>query len=323
MVSITTSLAVLASIAASVNGAFTKDSFKEGVYFGDSYTDTGRGMGTKAPGWEEPAGGGFIKNWPIEATTLSGSKRHNYAQSGSSCSSAILGGFLPGIKENQIPAFQADKKFTKGGKPFLDLPPKDTIYAIWIGTNDLGAQGLLPQAAGASKVPAYTECVFNAFDSLYAAGGRKFILMNVIPLNLLPMYTVMKGKGADGLYPNKPATAEGLKTANKKLEGMVLESNTLFNNKSQAAFKGAKPRYPGAEMAIYDVHKFVTDIYNDPKSCLKGAGANNDKWGFSDSNMWGDALHPSPALGKCVATEFVNVAHGSSKYATYLADGAK
>jgi phospholipase/lecithinase/hemolysin len=49
-------VAVLASIAATTSAAWTKDSFKHGVYFGDSYTDTGRGMiGAKPAGWKEPA----------------------------------------------------------------------------------------------------------------------------------------------------------------------------------------------------------------------------------------------------------------------------
>jgi hypothetical protein len=187
--------------------------------------------------------------------------RHNYAQSGSFCSSTVIGTFLPGIKENQLPAFQADLKFQKDGASFLNLPPKDTVYTIWIGTNDLGAQGLLPKADAVATVPKYVECVFGSFDNLYGAGGRKFVLMNVIPLNLLPMYTVQKGKGADGLYPNKPGTVEGLKQANKKLEGMVLQSNQLFANISKTAIKGPKPRYPEAELALYDVYKFVSTIH--------------------------------------------------------------
>jgi hypothetical protein len=38
--------------------------------------------------------------------------------------------------------------------------------------------------------------------------------------------------------------------------------------------------------------------------------------------MWGDLLHPSPALGKCIAKEFVTVTSGESKYATYISGGA-
>jgi hypothetical protein len=124
--------------------------------------------------------------------------RHNYAMSGSSCSSAVVGGFLPGILENQVPSFEGDLKLPG----FLELPPKDTVYAIWIGTNDLGFAGFLPQADGQAKVPKYVECVWTVFDKMYAAGGRKFLLMNIIPLNLLPIYTTGTGKRGDSMYPN-------------------------------------------------------------------------------------------------------------------------
>jgi hypothetical protein len=48
-------IAVVAFLFASSNAEWTKESFKHGVYFGDSYTDTGRGMGSKPSGWTEPA----------------------------------------------------------------------------------------------------------------------------------------------------------------------------------------------------------------------------------------------------------------------------
>jgi hypothetical protein len=239
MLSVAVSLAAAVTFSASVNGAWTRDTFKHGVYFGDSYTASMKFIP--------------IHNWVVDVTTLSGSEQHDYAISGSSCSSAIIGGELPSIKEKQLPKFQKELK-TKN----LNLPANDTVYAIWIGTNDLGAMGLLPKADGPAKVPDYVECVFDAFDTLYTAGGRKFVLMNVDPLDLLPMYTVPKGNGADTLYPNKPTTAEGLKQADEKLRGMVIESNALFANGSQAAFNGSKPRYPGAEMALFDVHRFVS-----------------------------------------------------------------
>jgi hypothetical protein len=50
----------------------------------------------------------------------------------------------------------------------------------------------------------------------------------------------------------------------------------------------------------------VTDVSKKTKPC-EGAAA----------KMWADGLHPSPALGKCIAQEFVNVAGGTSNYATY------
>jgi hypothetical protein len=247
------------------------------------------------------------------------------------------------VMEQEIPNFEDDLAYKlPNGTKFLDFTPENTVYGIWIGTNDLGAMGLLARPDGPSQVPAYTECVYEVFDKLYASGARKFILMNVIPLNILPMYTLPKGQGADGLYPNKPATEEGLKAANTKLKDMVDASNAAYVTKSKAAFKGEKPRYPGAEIALFDVHKMVcfagdsvpkckftnisvqqfTDMYNNPKEYFNGTAPPNvtGMQGFTspDSYMWGDALHPSEATGRWTAKEFINVASGTSKYATYF-----
>jgi hypothetical protein len=54
MVSFAAALVILASLSASANSAWTKETFKNGIYFGDSYTDTGRGMGSHPAGWVEP-----------------------------------------------------------------------------------------------------------------------------------------------------------------------------------------------------------------------------------------------------------------------------
>jgi hypothetical protein len=161
--------------------------------------------------------------------------------SGSSCSTKLINApaQIPGIQQTQLPQFTADLAFkARDGSPFLKLAPETTVYVIWIGTNDLGSFGFLSMANGAQKIPEYVECVYNAWDKIYASGGRKFILMNVVPLNILPMYSSNAGNV-------------------KKLVDLVGAANTAFATKTAASTQGAKPRYPGAEFALFDVHKFV------------------------------------------------------------------
>lgn len=46
---------------------------------------------------------------------------------------------FPSVREYEVPAFIADSKYVEpSGKKFLTLPEKETVYAIWDGTNDLG-----------------------------------------------------------------------------------------------------------------------------------------------------------------------------------------
>ncbi|KAF2674234.1 hypothetical protein BT63DRAFT_435380 [Microthyrium microscopicum] len=317
------------------------------VYFGDSYTDGGRGVyfmsgSPVPPGWDEstsPFAKLGKKSWPDYVKQYSGTNSHNYAMSGASCSSVLVprkapipnGPKMAGVQEDEIPGFMADKAFKKDGKDFLnDIDPASTVYTIWIGTNDLGAGGYLTDEQAPGKtVLDYVECVYSAFDKLYAAGGRKFILINNVPLDKTPLYTLPKGQGADQFYPTKPSDPTQLKAANTKVGGEVKTANDAFLAKTQKDV--VTKRYPGADMVVYNVHKLFEDIISSPKDYLNGTEPPNvtgvptfsltnllsGKGMSSDSYLWGDALHPSEQTDRLVAKEFVNVMTGKSKYAVY------
>lgn len=96
------------------------------------------------------------------------------------------------------------------GKPYFApaLTANDAVYAIWIGTNDLGVDAFLTD----SQVPGntltdYVNCVYTAMDQLYATGARYFVLMNLAPLELSPLYgnASVGGVAASHYWPDKPA----------------------------------------------------------------------------------------------------------------------
>ena len=65
----------------------------------------------------------------------------------------------------------------------------NTVYSMWIGTNDLGAGAFLTDSSlHGTSIPDYVDCVFDRFDEIYKAGGRYFVLMNTVPLELSPIY---------------------------------------------------------------------------------------------------------------------------------------
>lgn len=93
-------------------------------------------------------------------------------------------------------------------------------------------------------------------------------------------------------------------------------------------------RYPGARMAIFDVHSLMTDIYNNPTACLNGTDGTANvtaqyflcvpdvvecttKNGSIDGYMWFDELHPSERMDQIIAEEFIRVVEGRSSYAAY------
>jgi hypothetical protein len=198
--------------------------------------------------------------WPTYVKRYAGIKKHNYAMSGATCSSAVTPrmGMFPGVRDAEITGFLADKDFKNlDGTSFLDLPASTTVYSIWIGTNDLGAGGFLTNEQAPGKtINDYVDCVFSSLDSLYQAGGRKFIIMNAVPLDQAPVYATPKGQGADQFWNNKPPKEEDRLSAAAKLKDMVATVNAAFKSKAEDAVKMSK-RYTGADLAIFDTHKLV------------------------------------------------------------------
>jgi hypothetical protein len=260
----------------------------------------------------------------------SGAKTYNYAVSGAVCARAITAHKGVGIQEYEMDAFLADKAFKAGGKAFLDIPPEQTVYAIWIGTNELGVNGFLTHEEEPGKtVNDYVECVYKTMDQIYAAGGRKLVLMNNVPLDLVPLYSAPSrgGLGWSKFWTNKPANVAGI--ANQ-MGQLVSAANDGFKNKAEAIMTEGK-RYPEAQLALFDTWSLFHDIYNNPSTYLNGTTPLNvtssvvqcfrdgqcTRSSSPDSYLWFDDLHPSEQADRVVAKEFLNVVSGESKFATY------
>lgn len=87
--------------------------------------------------------------------------------------------------ESQLPLYFAEK-----ANGTLRLAPEETVYTLWIGTNDLGANALLTgETNGATVVDAVT-CAVNWVKTLYLSGARNFLFQNVSgPLALKKRHT--------------------------------------------------------------------------------------------------------------------------------------
>lgn len=76
-----------------------------------------------------------------------GARYYDYAVGGAMCSDAItshdldsIHGPFPSIYDYEIPTFKADLAYPN---LFPNRRADNTIYALWIGTNDLGIDGFL------------------------------------------------------------------------------------------------------------------------------------------------------------------------------------
>jgi phospholipase/lecithinase/hemolysin len=324
--------------------------FKTLVTFGDSYTDENRlnyfgsHNGSAPPiGWDQPVGlatasGGL--SWARYASIYSQATLYNYAVSGAVCSNQItprtfsnINAFFPDIAGYEVPTYITESKYVRpNGTKFFTGKPDSTVYAIWIGTNDLGNNAFLTDSQVEGKTVAdYMDCVYDQVGRLYENGARYFVLLNLAPLNLLPQYALPKNGGlsATQYFPEK----EGKNAT--EISGRMQESVAALNQvyKYRTPFEvDVEETWDDIKVANFDVNSLMTDIYYNASKYLNGTappnvqgvvnvcntqGANCTKSSSPDSYEWYDPLHPSEQTSRVVAREFVSVIGGESKYATY------
>lgn len=163
------SLVLAAAATAVSSGAAKSPPFENLVTFGDSYTDNGRlpyyvasNGSAPPPGVLPPqenvtsSGGLAWGQWVQEYT---GVAYFDYAISGATCSNEIVSRYFaainkpfPSVIDDEIPSFIAD---VGAETLYLNRTAENTVYALWIGTNDLGFGGFLSdsQAPGVSAPP--------------------------------------------------------------------------------------------------------------------------------------------------------------------------
>ena len=98
-----------------------------------------------------------------------------FAKSGAPCSNNLTARPFPSLFEDELPLY-----FTQTANGSLKLDPAETIYTLWIGTNDVGDGALLTGhgAPGVTVVDTVT-CAVNWVQTLYDSGARNFIFQNV------------------------------------------------------------------------------------------------------------------------------------------------
>lgn len=221
-----------------------------------------------------PSGG---RTWPRYVVQYTGSTvnsqfqpqltLYDYAVSGAVCSNNItprlfapIKANFPSVLEYEIPAYMNDSHSISNatGKAYFTpaLTSSNAVYAIWIGTNDLGNNAFLTDSQVAGKtLTDFTDCVFVALDELYASGGRYFVLNNIAPLHLAPLYAndTLMGVAMTQFWKDKPANHTAIAEQMK-------EQATTVNNvwKYQVPYEAMiSHRYPGANFAIFDVYSLV------------------------------------------------------------------
>ncbi|RKF82871.1 Acetylesterase [Golovinomyces cichoracearum] len=325
-------------------------SFMNLVAFGDSYTDETRlGYFTShkgqapPPGYLPPsstrtAGGGVT--WARVVSINTSAKLYNYAVAGAVCDNKIVNRYVPILNGPfpdvvyEVNAFVADSKYIDPATNtsfYTNRYSDNTVYSMWIGTNDFGVGGFLTDSnLNGSTITTYVDCIFEKFDQIYATGGRYFVLMNLAPLELSPLYGMPNAGGLpkSSYWGDKPSNTSEVSGKIREYTKIV---NALFDSRVPYELDVAK-RYPNASIAIFDTNTLITDIYNTPNNYLTPPANPNQQY-FKcepviggncttrpeglDHYLWFDELHPSAKTDEVIAGEFSNLLQGKSKYAKY------
>lgn len=220
---------------------------------------------------------------------------------------------FPAVLQYEVPAFLADRNTTRNGTDqtyfSTALSSNNAVYSLWIGTNDLGVGAFLTDSQILGNVLTdYTDCVFQVLDELYAAGGRVFVLFNNAPLQLAPLYAnaSLVGTGDNQYWDPKPTNHTEIA---ETMREYVTSTNNIFKYQTPFEFMVAG-RYPGANLALFNVYQLLYDVYENPGQYLNGSQPANVT-GYehhcstsgtnctlvyngmsSDSFMFYDELHP-------------------------------
>ncbi|KAF2858152.1 carbohydrate esterase family 16 protein [Piedraia hortae CBS 480.64] len=325
-----TAIAVVVRCSGTASSKWSKFNLTNLVSFGDSFTDDSRlsyfslHRTLPPPRWRTPANysaadGG--RSWVQYVKQYTGCSLHNYAIGGSVCSIQITPIWYNktmtyfDLEHDQLPMCVSEANTTK---PYLTTPPSSTVYTIWIGTNDLGTIIKNEQRPG-KGVHDYIDCVYDQLERLYNSGARYFILINVAPLDKAPLYAAPPyDVGPSFIWTNKP-----------KDHALVARKMKKLVKTANKAYKTRTARLQGAEVAVFDVHGLMMEIYKHPGRYLNGSAPANST-GYArhfeipgqvpaspDSFLWWDTLHPSEQTARAIAKHFVDVVKGKSPWGWY------
>ncbi|KIK51144.1 carbohydrate esterase family 16 protein [Collybiopsis luxurians FD-317 M1] len=297
------------------HGGIEAGQIRNFVTFGDSYTDV-----TAFSAYN-------ITSWPVYAARYSNSILYPFAKAAAVCSQTVTPVPFPNVTvfETQLPNYLDAS---------LNLNMSETLFSLWIGTNDLGQIGLLlGNNAPPMSLIDTTACAVNWVKTLYNHGARNFLFQQVIPLNLVPIYT------ADS-YPNKYWTAER-NTTQWFLD--MGEFSCVVPTLANYMLRDLVQNLPGAHVGIFDTYSLYSDMYNKPQQYYNGTAPLNVKTPIKscvfslneattdtgnctiaqgtdrDSYMWWDELHPSEQSGRNLAAQIAEViSTGKNKWTTWL-----
>lgn len=148
-------------------------------------------------------------------------------------------------------------------------------------------------------------------DGVYAAGGRTLVLFNQYPEYLSPYVRAPESGGVARTWLFDKASLANLTSYEAKSRQYTAAVNALYE--TGLAYEAVvRERWPGASVALFDVHRLLLDVYENPEAYLAPPYNVTGPWetcvaALTDCTspeedpagyMWYDELHITAAVGK-------------------------
>lgn len=215
------------------------------VVFGDSYSTTGFNDTMAQPSHANPLGNpaypGYTAsngpNWVDFMTTTYNEtflKTVNLAYGGATVDSTLVKPYLPTVLslKDQVRTEYLTKYASHPS--FFDWKPENTLFASFLGINDVGNAYANPNASWvlADTIAEYASLM----DEVYQSGARNFLFLNVPPVDRAPL-TEAQGASAETLEAdyieafnvNITLMAANLSLTYSDATTFVFDTNNIFN----------------------------------------------------------------------------------------------
>ncbi|KAJ3087903.1 hypothetical protein HK100_008205 [Physocladia obscura] len=263
--------------------------------FGDSYTATGFNIsGTQPsdsnilgnppfPGWSWPNGG----NWLTELVSVYNKTTtftYNLAYGGATTNKGFIPPYASTVLclDGQVQTEFLPVYAGNGIQRVWD--PKETLFAIWIGVNDVGwSSGWSNMTDPVSRIKTYNIIIsyYTSYvQQLYNAGARNFLFLNC---------------PATYLSPSASSNSAFFKVLNQAY-------NSVLYTQVTALFK----KLPYANYAFFDTFALFEQVYFNAQSYgitnLTGYATQvTPNYPYNQSYFWLDALHPNTVVHKVIS----------------------
>ncbi|KAJ5773509.1 hypothetical protein N7457_008405 [Penicillium paradoxum] len=252
--------------------------------FGDSYTQTEFSIDGTQPSAENPIGNPTLgtgttsggTNYVGYLTTLYNTSpvlSYNFAVGGATIDNRIVDTKVKDVT-TQVGEFELAYGKRPASTPWTS---ENAVFGFWIGINDIGwgYSGTQPGVLVPTLMAQYKFLI----ERLYAAGGRKFLFLNVPPTNRTPMI-IKEGPDAVKTYTT------WVKAYNDGLESMIDDFEST---------------HTGTTIVRYDTWSFMPKILDDPQAYgFPNATCYNEN---GTSCIWWNHYHPGQNYHKLQAAD--------------------